>query len=140
LFIDRHAIRNAVGGIIRWAIEVALTIASCATPGVPCYDSMDEALRDVLDCQAIGIAVADLVVELFPIAPDVSALVEAACLSQRDNLIDKLVKALDDITVQLALMALSGSADVVDDRHLANGKWTGTLGSGNFNGEFSASK
>ena len=47
---------------------------------------------------------------------------------------------LDNAAIELSVVSLEGVADVTSDRRLDNGVWFGRLVSGQFPGEFAATK
>jgi hypothetical protein len=141
-YADKHAVKNAVGGLIKWAVEAALTAVTCGFD-LGCYTSIGDMLNDLVDCDSIGSSVNDLVQGLWDGAPDVTGAVTNGCKSGLTQLINLVNTTLQNIVVQLAMMNLSGQADITGANipsALANGKWQGTLGGGNFNGEFTATK
>jgi hypothetical protein len=143
-YADKHAVHNAVGGLIKWAVEVALTAVTCAGDW-GCYTSIDDALTDTIDCDAIGAGVNDLLQGLSDSVPDVTDAVTAGCEGLRSQLITLLDQTLQNIVVHLSLMTLRGQASI-DAAHVAQpqtldqGKWFGTLAGGNFDGEFTAKR
>ncbi|HEY3351680.1 MAG TPA: hypothetical protein VGQ83_00395 [Polyangia bacterium] len=149
-YADKHVIHNAVGGLVKWAIEVALTAVTCSIDGGGCYTSIDEALSDTIDCDAIGQGVSDLLSGLSDSAPDVSGPVSAACTGLRTQLISALTTALNNIVVKLSLISLRGQANIdpapahiPSPATLDAGKWFGSIGTivgGNFGGEFTAKR
>jgi hypothetical protein len=149
-YADTHQVKNAVGGLVRWAVEVALTAVTCSGGG-PCYTTIEEALEDTIDCQAIGDGVNDLLQGLIDGAPDVSGAVTTACEGLRTQLINKLVSVLEAIEIQLSLLKLRGQGLITGATNAPtsigaspppgpNGHWYGTLAGGGFNGEFKASR
>lgn len=150
-FADSHHVDNAVGGLVRWAVEVALTAVTCAGDG-PCYTTIEEALEDTIDCDAIGQGINDLLQGLIDSAPDVSDAVTSACEGLRTQLINKLIQVLEEIEVKLSLLKLRGggliSGGTTQTPALIgaqpppgpNGHWYGTLAGGSFNGEFKATR
>ncbi|MCA9664418.1 MAG: hypothetical protein KC503_02485 [Myxococcales bacterium] len=145
LFIAKHKVQNKVGGIIKWAIETALSIATCNIGSGPCFNSVEQALTQVIQCQQLGIQLDQLVQSLWSGAPSVASIVAQACESQKTNLIKTLNSELNNLTTKLSLLELSGTVVIPApgaDNKLDNGKWDGTLGSGilkgNFSGTFNA--
>jgi hypothetical protein len=145
-YADNHQVKNAVGGLVRWAVEVALTAITC-TGGGPCYTTIEEALEDTIDCDAIGDGINDLLQGLIDGAPDVSGAVTGACEGLRTQLITKLTDVLEQIEIQLSLLKLRGSGLITGATNSPNkigaspppgpnGHWYGTLAGGSFNGEF----
>ncbi|MBU1244715.1 hypothetical protein KKD52_07370 [Myxococcota bacterium] len=137
-YIDRHRIENVVGGLVRWAIEAMVTIVSCSSSDMPCYYSLEEALEDIIDCDSIAVAIEDLVWSIWEDAPSVYSPVYSACDSQKQNAINAILNALDNITVQLNLLSLRGMSPIVTDRDMHPGRWFGSLAGGNFTGDFTA--
>ena len=147
LYISKHQIKNKVGGIVKWAIETALSVVTCSVKGVPCYNSVTQALTQAINCQQLAMQLDMAVQSLWSGAPSVASIVAQACNSQKTNLINKLNKELNDLTVKLSLLELSGVVTIPNpgaDHKLSGGKWNGVLGSGvakgNFKGDFSATK
>ncbi len=145
-FIDKHKVQNAVGGLIKWAINTALSLVTCNTQGVPCYNSVDEALKDTIDCVMLAMQIDAMVMSFWSSAPSVAGLIEQGCNAEKDKLIKKLSDELDALTTKFSLLELSGTAPIPNppgDTELS-GKWYGWLGSGaakgNFEGEFTAKK
>lgn len=136
-FIDRFDVPNVVGGLVRWAIEVVLTAATCSGNG-PCYYSLEDALQDIIDCGGIADGIDDLVYNSFGI--DVWDIVNDFCESERDNAITSIVNALNNIEVSLNLLSMRGQADITTSSYLQNGRWYGSLAGGNYSGEFTATK
>jgi hypothetical protein len=149
-YADTHKVDNAVGGLVKWAVEVALTAITCAGGG-PCYTTIEEALEDTIDCDAIGQGINDLLQSIVDSAPDVSGAVTSACEGLRTQLINKLNQVLEDIVVQLSLLKMRGEGLITGATNAPtnigaspppgpNGHWYGTLAGGSFNGEFKATR
>jgi hypothetical protein len=146
LFIDKHKISNVVGGIVKWAIDTALSIVTCTSTST-CYSSVDQALQAVIDCTKIGNQLDQMVQSIWSSAPSVASLVTSACNSQKSSLISKIKSELSSITTSLSLLSLSGVVKIPapgSDTTLSSGKWYGVLGTssvnGNFDGDFTAKK
>jgi len=137
-FIDRFDVPNVVGGLIRWAIEVTLTAVTCSVPGWPCYYSLEDALNDLIDCNAIAWEIDDLVYNSFGI--EVYDAVYNFCDNGKGQAIQAILDALDNLTVQLNLMSMRGQADIVTSSFLDNGRWYGSLAGGSYDGEFTATR
>jgi hypothetical protein len=147
LFIDKHKIQDVVGGIIKWAINTALSLVTCNTQGLPCYNTVGDALDQTINCAMLGVQIDQLVQSFWSGAPSVSSLVEQGCNTEKQDLIKKLNDAIDGLTTKLSLLELSGTSPIPNpgaDNKLSGGKWFGVLGTsvakGNFDGEFSANK
>jgi len=147
-FIDKHKVQNAVGGLIKWAINTALSLVTCNTQGVPCYNSVDEALTNTikLNCPMLAMQIDAMVMSFWSGAPSVAAIIESACNAEADKLIKKISDELDALTTKFSLLELSGTAPIPtpgQDSQIT-GKWYGWLGSGaakgNFEGEFTATR
>lgn len=145
LYLSKHQIKNAVGGLIKWAVDNGLSLITCSTPDIPCYGSVDQALKMALNCSMIGAQIDQAMASQagFSIGP----LVEAGCRLARDTLLAKLLDELDSIETKFSLMRLSGVANIPNpgqDDHLEQGKIYGDLGSGvlkgNFGGSFTATR
>jgi hypothetical protein len=139
-YIDRYHVRNVVGGLIRWAIDVMVTGVTCGSDGMGCYYSLEEALYDLIDCDSIAGAIDDLVYSMFDWAPSVYDPIYEVCEGNKDNAINQVIDALDALEVTFNLLSLRGVSPIVDSSHLDPGRWYGTLGGGNFNGDFTAVK
>ena len=141
--INKHKIKNKVGGIVKWAIETALALVTCNVKGVPCFNSVTQALNQSINCAMLGMQVDQMVQSLWSGAPSVASIIAAACNSEKNKLINKLNKELNNLSVKLSLLELSGTVAIPSpgaDHKLSGGKWNGVLAGGNFKGEFSATK
>lgn len=137
LFMDKHKVKNAIGRIFRWAVEALITGISCSMQNVPCYKSINAMFADLIDCPKFAKAVASGT----SLIPGLESLVLAACQSQKQTLVQLLIKELDDMTAKMTTMSLAGKADINKASNtFQNGKWYGTLGgsfgNGNFEGTF----
>ncbi len=146
-FISKHQIKNKVGGIIKWAIETALSLITCSSKSTPCFNSISQALNQTINCQMLAMQLDQAVQAIWSGAPSVASIIAQACNSQKTNLVNKLNKELNNLTVKLSVLELSGVAPIPSpgaDHKLSGGKWNGVLGSGvakgNFKGEFTATK
>jgi len=142
-FIDSHDIENVVAGLIGWAIDAVVTAVTCSVPGWTCYYSLEEALYDIINCDDIAFAIDDYVYDAFGL--DVYDLVYGACTAAKDPAINAITDYLDNLETSFSILTMSGRADIINDTHLGDppanpGRWTGTLGGGNWDGEFSAVK
>jgi hypothetical protein len=147
LFIDKHQVGNAMGGAVLWAVNAALSVVTCSVKNVPCYSSVDQALQQTIDCQALGQQLDSVVKSIWSGAPSVAGLVTQACNAEKQKLIGELTKELAALTTQLSLLQLSGTVAIPDppgDTQLTGGEWYGVLGNSsskhNFEGEFSAKR
>ncbi len=140
-FIDRHEVRNVVGGIIRWLIDALVTMVTCSQ-GWGCYYSLEEALDALIDCDAIATAIDDFVYDTFGVEAYDAAL--SACEAGKDPAIDAIIRYLEQLTVTFSVLSMRGQAPILDDRHLGSaanpGRWYGSLAGGNWQGEFTAVK
>ena len=140
-FIDRHEVRNVVGGIIKWLIDALVTMVTCSQ-GWGCYYSLEEALDALVDCDAIATAIDEFVYDTFGVEAYDVAL--SACEAGKDPAIDAIVDYLRQLTVTFSVLSMRGQANILDDRHLGNranpGRWYGSLAGGNWQGEFTAVK
>jgi len=135
-----------MGGIIKWAINAALSIVTCSIEGVPCFGSTEMALRQVINCPIIAVQVNQMVQKLAPFSvPSLTSIIKTGCELAKTAAILKLDEELNALTVKLSLMKLSGTANIPNagqDHSMTDGKWHGVLGSGvvkgNFDGSFSA--
>jgi hypothetical protein len=146
LFIDKHKVDNVIGGLVKWAIDIALSAATCSVPTVPCYGSVDQALQQTINCQALGVQLDKLVSSIWSSAPPIESLIAGACNSLKQQLIQTLTQELAALAPKLSKLELSGTVAIPNppgDSTLKNGKWYGVLGDvikGNFQGEFSAKR
>ena len=146
-YISKHQIKNKVGGIIKWALETTLSLITCSSKSTPCFNSIGQALNQTINCQMLAMQLDQAVQSIWSGAPSVASIVAQACNSQKTALVNKLNKELNDLTVKLSLLELSGVVNIPNpgaDHKLSGGKWNGVLGSGvakgNFKGDFSATK
>ena len=146
LTITKHKINNQIGGIVLWGVNMALNLISCNTGGT-CYKDINQALNKTIDCPKLGSAVDKLVRSIWSSAPPVAGIVTQACMSQKQKLITSLTQALNDLTVKLSLLEMSGTATIAAppaNNKLSSGIWYGVIGSGiakgNFKGDFTATK
>lgn len=139
-YIDRFRVQNVVGGLVRWAIEAMVTLVSCSSSDMPCYYTLEEALQDLIDCDAIASTIEDLVWSIWEDAPSVYDPIYSGCNSQKQNAINAILNALDEITVRLNLLSIRGMSPIVTDRDMHPGKWFGSLAGGNFTGDFTANR
>ncbi len=147
LTINKHKISNQIGGIVLWAVNTALNLITCNVKGSPCFKDINQALNKTINCPKLGQQVDKLVRSIWSSAPSVVGLVTQACMSQKTKLISTLTTALNDLTVKLSLLELSGTATIAappPSNKLSSGIWYGVIGSGiakgNFKGSFSATK
>jgi hypothetical protein len=147
LFISKHEVNNVVGGLVKWAINAALSIVTCNTQGMPCYNSVGDALQMAINCPMLGAQIDQMVQSLWSGAPSVAGIVEQGCELEKQKLITMLQNELNSLDSKLSLLELSGTAAIPNppgDNVLPAGKWSGVLGTGvakgNFDGEFSAKK
>lgn len=125
LAIDEFRVDRLVSGLIRWATDVVVQQASEGA-----YVHIEDLLTDVIDCAAIGNYVGGTL----------GATTEVACEVALDEALDLLTDALDDASIGMGLMRIEGEAEVPSDAQLAEGHWSGSLLTGDFTGEFTASK
>jgi len=127
LAIDEFRVDHLVGGLVRWVVDGVVQQASEGA-----YFTVEEALADVVDCRAIGNAVEDAAGLVTATAA------EAACDEAIDDAIDGVTGALDGTAFEMGLMRLEGQVYVQDDDTLEDGHWSGSLLTGDFEGEWSA--
>ncbi len=147
LTINKHKIANQIGGIVLWAVNTALNLITCNVKGSKCFKDINQALNATINCPKLGQQVDKLVRSIWSSAPPVVGIITQACMSQKTKLISSLTTALNDLTVKLSLLELSGTATIPppgQDNKLKNGIWYGVIGSGiakgNFKGSFTATK
>jgi hypothetical protein len=142
--INKHQVNNAVGGIVKWAINTALSVVTCKVQSIPCFGSIDQALQQVINCQMLGMQLDQMVMSIWPSAPSVANLVAQGCNAEKQKLIKMINDELNKLTTKLSLLELSGTANIQNQHNLPAGTWNGVLGSGiakgNFKGEFKAVK
>lgn len=139
LLIDRHKVKNKIGKIFRWAVEAILLKLACNDPQIPCYQTLEEMFNDTVDCKAFANALATGQLSSY------ASTIEAACNSQKSNIVKMLISELDDLAANLTTMSLSAKATIPDHaKTLDDGRWYGVLGftygKGNFEGSFTAQK
>lgn len=144
LTIYKHKISNQIGGIVLWGVNTALNLITCNVKGSKCYNDINKALNATINCPKLGQQVDKLVRSIWSSAPPVAGIITSACMSQKQSLISKLTQSLNDLTVKLSLLELSGTATIASDTKLSSGIWYGVIGSGvakgNFKGDFTATK
>lgn len=145
LFLNKHKIKNVIGGLIKWAIETALSIATCSGNSTPCFNNIEQALQQTINCSMLAMQIDQLVMSIWSGAPSVAGIIQPACDTAKMSVIQKLNQELNDLTTKLTFFELSGTADIPNpgqDSQLQNGKWQGWLGyslsKGNFDGTFKA--
>ncbi len=142
-FIDRHEIHNVVGGLIKWVIDALVNVVTCSQ-GWGCYDDLDSALEDLVDCDSIAAAVDEFVADAFGF-DGAYDLAYNACEAGKGPAIRSITDYLEQLTVSFSILTMRGQAPIPDDHHLGDlpsnpGRWYGTLGGGNWQGEFTAVK
>ncbi len=142
-FIDKHEIQNVVAGLIRWVIDAMVTAVTCSVPGWTCYYGLEEALHDIVDCDVIADAIDNFVYDAFGL--DVYNIVYSSCSAAKNPAINGILSYLDDLETTFSILTMRGRSDIINDNRLGNppsnpGRWTGTLGGGNWSGRFSAVK
>ena len=141
LNIDRHDVSVAVGSIIRWLLDVIVTIVSDGD-----YFSLEDLLYDIGEdvCYELAGAMQDVLDAIgdgldFDL-PDLEGEFEDYCVHTADQYIDLAIEALEDATVRFDAVELAGQGTIVDERHLDPGLWQGELLGGDFSGEFTAER
>ncbi|MBW2736156.1 MAG: hypothetical protein JRH20_27540 [Deltaproteobacteria bacterium] len=144
-FLGRHAVKNKVGGLIKWALEAALNIGSCVSSDVPCFSSIEHALMVGVECGMIGMQIDQLIMSMFPSAPSIANFVSAGCEAAKVLAASQLSEGLEGLKTKLTFLELSGTVKLPtpgQDTKLENGVWNGTLGypllKGDFDGSFTA--
>lgn len=144
LFIQKHRVGNVVGGIFKWAINATLSLVTCNSSSVSCYNSVDQALQQTINCTQLALQIDSLVRSVWYSAPPVYSLLSVGCEALKKKAISALKKEIDGVKTKLSLLELSGTAKVTSASALDSGKWNGVLGSGllkgNFSGTFKATK
>lgn len=145
LFIGKHQVKNVVGGLIKWAVETVLHIASCSDSNSPCYSTVGQGLEQVVDCASLGIQIDQLIKSIWSDAPDAASIVQSECQKHKSELIKKFEEALAGLTTSLSFFEISGTANIPNpgqESQLKDGIWNGSLGyelfKSNFKGSFTA--
>jgi hypothetical protein len=125
LTIDEFRVDRLVGGLIRWVTDVVVQQASEGA-----YVHIEDVIHDVVDCTAIGNYVGGTL----------GATTEVACEVALDEALDELTEAIDEAALGMGLMRIEGEAEVPGDTQLTEGHWSGSLLTGDFTGEFTASR
>ncbi|MCD6498060.1 MAG: hypothetical protein J7M25_07125 [Deltaproteobacteria bacterium] len=140
--IDRHEIKNVVGGLIKWVIDALVSAVTCSVQGWGCYDDLQEALQDLVDCDAIADAIDGFVSDAFGY-DGAYDLAHQACESGKGPAIQAIVNYLDQLTSTFSVLTMRGQVDILDNNHMGKspdnpGRWYGTLAGGNWQGTFTA--
>jgi hypothetical protein len=144
-FINKHAVKNVIGGLIKWVIQTALSVVTCSSNGVPCYNTLEQSLQGIIDCPMLAMQLDMMLNSIWSGAPSVANIIAPACEAAKTTLIRDLNDELDGLTTKLTFFELSGTVDIPNpgqDHTLDKGKWNGSLGysvlKGDFNGTFKA--
>jgi len=132
LFIDRHRVKNALQGLVRWMINTATEI----TTG---YPTLELAIDAAVDCANIAVGIN----QAWRNAGggfDITTAVETSCLGFEADLLMRVTMLIDNAAIELSVVSLEGVADVTSERRLDAGVWAGRLLSGEFPGAFDASR
>ena len=135
LYVDRYDVDAAIGAIIAWAVDTLVYIVSDGQ-----YENLAQALFDFEDsfCPGAAGAADNLSAQLG--GPDIYDEVLAVCDVSLGQLIDQALEAVNAAMLEMTVLRLQGRADITDADTLSNGHWAGTLGGGDFTGDFSASR
>jgi len=139
VYVDRHRIRNAVGGLLRWVLDTVVNIVTCANNG-PCYNSPEQAIAGIVDCDAIAQAIDNALANAIPFAPSVYGAVDNACNGLKNQITSRIQMAIDQAVASFSLVSLAGQAHVAGPSTLDQGTWAGSLVGGDFAGEWTATK
>ena len=139
LYVDRHRIRNAVGGLLRWVLDTVVNIVTCADNG-PCYNSPEDAVNGIVDCDAIAQAIDDALSSAIPFAPSVYGAVDNACNGLKNQITSRIQMAIDQAVATFSVVSLAGQAHVAGASTLDQGVWAGSLVGSDFPGEWTANK
>lgn len=137
-YIHRHDVAVAFGTIVRWLLDVIVTIVSDGE-----YYTLEELLLDLTYyCADLADAVDELAWDLADgldiTLPDIYSIVEGACIAGIEAGTAMAIDALEDIMITTDAMTLAGNATITDANHLDDGRWLGTLFGNDFSGEFTA--
>lgn len=140
LIVSPHTVRQRYVHLARWALEAALTAASChKQSGIPCLRTLRAVADALLRCGPLSQKLLGLAPTLRAVAP----LLEAACEGQKKQLVADAEQALDRIALTLTYLERSGEARIAPGGDaLRDGRWFGRLGKayggGSFRGTFTA--
>lgn len=147
IYIDKHKVRNVVGGLISWFINTTIAMGSCGFSGGKCFHDLEQALAKIINCKSIGAQLDAYVRSVASWAPSIASAVDAACTATKSILIKTLINELNSLQTKLSMLEMSGIGVIPKppgDRELKSGKWYGSLGNGvvngNFDGNFTALK
>lgn len=135
LYIDRYDVDAAIGAIIAWLVDTIVYIASDGE-----FENLAQALFSFegMFCPGVADAADDLSAQLG--GPDIYDEVQTLCDVALERVIDEALEAVNEAMLELTVLRLQGRADIVDRSTLTNGVWAGTLGGGDFTGNFEASR
>ncbi len=133
LFIDRHRIQGTLSQLIRWLLDTT-------TKAVTGYSTVEQAMSNMINCGQVGIAVDNYVYSACSFCPDVSSIVNVACLGFKNAAISKLTESINQSASELSQIKRKGIGKVDGATKLSGGKWYGSLVGGSFPGEFTATK
>ena len=139
-YIHRHDMSIAFGMIVRWVLDVVITIVSDGE-----YYSIEEYLLDLDNvCDVLADAVDELAEDLADgldiSLPDVYDVVYGLCVAGIEAGTEAFINWLEDITFTTDALTLGGRATIDGPSELDDGRWDGTLCGGDFTGEFTATK
>lgn len=135
LYIDRYDVDAAIGAIIAWLVDTIVYIVSDGQ-----YENLAAMLFDFEGqfCPGAAGAADDLAARLG--ADSVYDLVLGLCEVTYEEYTDQALDAINDAMLEMTVMHLQGRAAITDANTLSNGHWAGTLGGGDFTGDFTASR
>ena len=131
LYIQPHRIHQQLGKLYRWGTEALLSGITCSIKTIPCFKTVEALLDALLDCKKLT----QLVSGANPTLVGLKPLIQAGCQSQKQSLVAKLRKKIDELTLTLTYLRLQGNARI-DGHRLVDGRWHGTLGKAYGKGAF----
>ena len=139
-YIHRHDASIAFGAVVRWVLDVIVTIV---TEGE--YFSLEDLLLDlVFICDELAIAIDDLAYDLGDglgiTLPDVYDIVYGLCEAGIESGTEAAITWLEDLMVRDDALTLGGRATINGPARLDDGRWEGTLLGGDFTGDWTATR
>ena len=139
-YLHRHDVSIAFGTIVRWILDVIVTIVSDGE-WLSLEDFFDE-LTGVCDliADAVDELAWDLSESLDITLPDVYDIVLRTCELGVTSATDAALDWLEGIMVSSDAMTLGGHATIASPRELEDGRWDGTLIGRDFTGDWTAAR
>lgn len=129
LLIDKHRIKNSMGGLVRWLLDTAAN-------AVTGKKDLEGALKEIIDCRAVGSAVGQACTYCFAAGPVATAACDVAVMVG----VSKATEAIDKAAVKMSLIKLKAVVPVNQDGTMNEGIWYGSLVGGDFKGTLKAAK